>query len=209
MRVVEIYKSIQGEGVNAGNLTTFFRTYGCNIRCPWCDTKYSYDGKSYENIVLTEAVARIKELNTQALTLTGGEPLVFPELIELCQSLPSNIQFVDCFTNGTINIKPFRDYVDCFVMDYKLEDLGKDFNIANLELLTSIDVLKFVITDRFMYEKAKGILGCISTKAEVNFTPCYGSHVEQSLAEWIIADNLPVKYALQTHKFIWGEKRGV
>ena len=147
MKVVEIFKSIDGEGITAGCPTVFIRLFGCNLRCNYCDTKYSYNEISYTVMSIPEIVEAVRKFNTQRVTVTGGEPLVHPGINNLLNALYLAGMTINVETNGTVVPSFYAPNRLIYTMDYKLNCSGMsdkmDINIINR--LRATDVLKFVV----------------------------------------------------------------
>ena len=221
MFITEIFKSIQGESSYAGLPCIFVRLTGCNLRCTWCDTAYAFHGGTKHSI--EEAMARVEELSRAKsgtgervclVELTGGEPLLQPETPELAQRLLAAGFTVLIETSGERDVSVLPPEV-IKIMDVKCPDSGEGgkFRLSNLDALEKKDEIKFVIASRRDYEFARGFLReqkLAGRVHEVIFSPVFadpeGKWPEmgrRELAEWILADNLPVRLGLQLHKFIW------
>lgn len=207
LQVSEIFKSIQGEGQLQGELTTFIRLTGCNLRCPWCDTAYAYEGGADRSV--DEITSEVEALGISNVCVTGGEPLIQPNVQHLFDALRRLGCFVCVETNGTRDIGTYQR-VDRFVVDYKLPSArpAEPFLAVNFDRLRPADELKFVISDRADYEEARRIVGRNGVMARMLVSPCWQAGVVRDLAGWLIEDNLPVRYSLQIHKAIWGEEAG-
>lgn len=205
VQINEIFRSLQGEGRRQGELTTFVRVTGCNLRCSWCDTAYAYDKGA--DMTVDEVIGQVRRLDCLNVCVTGGEPLLQENIERLFSSLKSIGCFVAVETNGTQEIRGYRQ-VDQFTVDYKLSSAGagEGFRAGNFAALTEADELKFIIGDRGDYNEAKLVIGEHKPRAKVLFSPCWGEDVAVKLADWIIEDKLPVRYSLQLHKVLWGEK---
>ena len=206
MRITEIFHSIQGESSYSGRACVFVRTTGCNLRCTWCDTEYSFFGGKEMSIpeILSE-VDRIGH-GCRLLELTGGEPLLQHDIGELAGRLLEAGYTVLCETSGSIPVDRVPDAV-VKILDFKCPGSGEvesnDWN--NLEFLDPTrDELKFVITDRADYDWAVGEIDTRSLdRFIIHFSPEFERMDRRELAEWILADGLPVRFQLQAHKFIW------
>jgi 7-carboxy-7-deazaguanine synthase len=215
MFVTEIFRSIQGESSYAGLPCIFVRLTGCNLRCHWCDTEYAFYGGT--KMALDEVLARVTELaaSTPALVeLTGGEPLLQPECVPLAEGLLAAGHTVLIETSGErlVEVLP-RAVVK--IVDVKCPDSGegRTFRLENLRALGRKDEIKFVISSRQDYEFACAFMdehGLLQLVSQVMFSPVFadpqgkwpGLEARQ-LAEWILADRLPVRLGMQIHKFIW------
>jgi len=215
MKIVEIFKSIQGEGRDAGEVTTFVRTAGCNMRCVWCDTPYSWDKqgiKDATDMTLAQILDKVDELGARYVCLTGGEPLIQKDAQELISGLRLRGKNVSVFTNGSV---PIRDYIGVsrWVVDYKLKsaDAGLDFHEDNFSALTQRDDLKFVVGSDEDFAEAMKVIKNNKIKAKVLISPCLDGSMESAakIAELIIKEKLNVRYSLQLHTVLWGRKRGV
>lgn len=224
MFITEIFKSIQGEGTRAGLPCIFVRLTGCNLRCTWCDTAYAFHGG--KKMSVEEVLARVDELACRSaggrgaeailplVELTGGEPLLQEEIYPLAENLLAAGYTVMIETSGERHIGRLRKEV-IKIVDVKCPDSGEPdtFDIANLEALTKNDEVKFVLSTRCDYEFAReftGRHGLLGKVREVLFSPVFEDPEgkwpglePRVLAEWILADGLPVRLGLQLHKFIW------
>lgn len=209
LRVSEIFASLQGESTTVGVSTVFVRLTGCPLRCHWCDTTYAFRGG--ERLALDEILARVAAFGLSEVCVTGGEPLAQPACRELLTLLADAGYRVSLETSGAISIAGLDPRVRC-VMDLKAPGSGEvDKNLwDNLEHLRAHDEVKFVLADRIDYEWAKDILERhdLARRATVLFSPVAGSLPPSALAEWIVADRLPVRFQLQLHKILWGDARG-
>ena len=206
MRVCEIFSSIQGESTRAGMPCTFVRMSGCNLRCSYCDTTYSY----LEGIELSvaEIFKRIEEASLMLVEITGGEPLLQQdEMIRLTRRLLDSGYCVLIETNGTLPIKVI-DRRAVVIMDVKTPASGMSTmtDFKNLEHLKSTDEVKFVICNRDDYLWARAVVreNDLSKRCTVLFSPAFGALEPRCLAEWILADKLDVRLNLQLHKYIFG-----
>ena len=211
MKINEIFKSIQGESSSAGIPTIFIRLTGCNLRCKWCDTKYAYD----EGVDLTvdEVIDRVNALGLSLVQITGGEPLLQDDVYRLMDSLLDNGYNVSLETNGSIDLSKVDKRV-IKIVDIKCPGSGESdrMDFRNFNYLTKSDEIKFVIKDRDDYNWAKEIIERfnLSEKCNILFSPVFGEIEPRELAEWILEDNLNVRFQIQLHKLIWHpEMRGV
>ncbi|MEE9258290.1 MAG: radical SAM protein [Nitrospinaceae bacterium] len=206
LKVNEIFKSIQGESSYAGLPCVFVRLTGCNLRCVWCDTEYAfYDGKamSVEDVLKT-----VKSYGLDLVEITGGEPLMQKEVYPLMETLLARGYKLMLETGGSLSIKDVPEAV-IKIIDLKCPDSGEESNnlYENLDFLTAQDEVKFVIAGRNDYEWSKDILERheVHKKVQVLFSPVHDKQDLKELAEWILADNLPVRLQTQLHKSIWGK----
>lgn len=210
LRITEIFYSLQGESRTVGLPTVFVRLTGCPLRCEYCDTAYAFSGgvmRSLES-VLDEVAA----YTPQYVCVTGGEPLAQPACIPLLAALCDRGWTVSLETSGAVDVSPVDARVSK-VMDLKTPGSGEAHRnlYENVTLLARHDQVKFVICSRADYEWARfkcDELVLSERVGEVLFSPSYGVVAPQALAEWILADRLPVRMQLQLHKIIWGEEQG-
>jgi 7-carboxy-7-deazaguanine synthase len=211
MRITEIFHSIQGESSYAGQPCVFVRLTGCPLRCTWCDTDYAFHGGqecSFEVIL-----EKIRAYDCHLVEVTGGEPLDQAESLPLMTKLCDAGYTVLLETSGAIDIAPVDPRVHV-IMDVKCpgSDMTDRMHWPNLSALAVKDEAKFVLADRADYDWAREILARydIASRCTVLFSPVYGSLEMRELAEWILADKLPVRLQMQLHKFIWApDMRGV
>ena len=206
MRVTEIFHSIQGESSFAGRPCVFVRTTGCNLRCVWCDTEYSFHGG--RDMEIDEILSEIERLGhgCRLVELTGGEPLLQKDIGDLAAVLLDRGYTVLCETSGSVPVD--RVPADVIkIVDFKCPGSGEadsnDWsNLARLD--PTRDELKFVIADRTDYDWAKAQLEDRDlSRFVVHFSPEFEGMDRRALAEWILADGLPVRLQLQLHKFVW------
>lgn len=218
MRVTEIFRSIQGESTYAGLPCVFVRLTGCNLRCVWCDTAYAFYGG--RQMSLEEVLAAVQQLATvgehriRLVEITGGEPLLQRETVPLAQRLLEQGFEVLVETSGERFIGVLPPAV-VKIVDVKCPDSGEAgrFHPQNLEALSPRDEVKFVIASRRDYEFARAFLHqhrLVERVRQVIFSPVFADPAgdwpglpPRELAEWILADGLPVRLGLQLHKFIW------
>lgn len=208
MRIIEVFHSLQGEGPLTGVRTTFIRTARCNLRCVWCDTKYSFGpGRSRTVASLVSEVARNK---TRHVCLTGGEPLLQQDAPELLKRLSSRGMTTVVETGGSLDISPYLEIpavilsVDVKCPSSRMQDHNR---WSNLPRLRSTDVIKFVISDRKDYLFARKVLRQYRGPAAIVFQPVWGTDAGR-LANWVLRDRLDVRVMLQEHKVLWGDTPG-
>jgi 7-carboxy-7-deazaguanine synthase len=223
MLVTEIFRSIQGESSYAGLPCVFVRLTGCNLRCTWCDTAYAFHGGT--KMELDEVLARVAELSGDStrdlVELTGGEPLLQPECVALAQRLIAAGYRVLIETSGERPVEVLPQAV-VKIVDVKCPGSGEGgtFRIENLKALDDKDEIKFVIADRRDYEFARAFTmehELCRRVGQVLFSPTaadpqgtWPGLEAKLLAEWVLADRLPVRMGMQIHKFIWDPSaRGV
>jgi 7-carboxy-7-deazaguanine synthase len=212
LTVNEIFHSIQGESTFAGEPCVFVRLTACDLRCSWCDTPYAfYEGRK---MAIDEVMAEVERYGCELVEVTGGEPLLQPDVYPLMTRLLEAGKSVLLETGGHRSIAAVPPGV-VRIMDVKCPGSGEAARMEwdNLKLMTLIDQVKFVIKDRADYEFAREIVARerLSDKvAAVLFSPVHGVLESRLLAEWILADRLPVRLQLQAHKYIWSpDTRGV
>jgi len=204
LKVNEIYFSIQGESSNAGLPCVFVRLTYCNLRCAYCDTEYAfYDGK---DLSIDEIIEQIDKFDCKLIEITGGEPLVQKESLELMKALCDKGFTVMLETGGSLSIKEIDPRVK-IIMDLKCPSSGmlKKNIYKNLDYLKSDDEVKFVIGSKEDYVWTKETLEKydITSKCEALFSVVFGKLEPVKLVEWILEDKLNVRFQLQMHKFIW------
>ncbi|CUB04658.1 7-carboxy-7-deazaguanine synthase QueE [Tepidiphilus thermophilus] len=209
LRVSEIFASLQGESTTVGVPTVFVRLTGCPLRCRWCDTAYAFSGG--ERLTIDEILARVSDLGLPEVCVTGGEPLAQAACRELLATLADAGHRVSLETSGALSIAGLDPRVRC-VMDLKAPGSGEaDKNLwDNLDHLRPHDEVKFVLAGRADYDWAKDVLERhgLARRATVLFSPVTGELAPSTLADWIVADRLPVRFQLQLHKILWGDARG-
>lgn len=215
MNVVEIFLSIDGEGIRAGELATFVRLAGCNLRCSYCDTKYAQGMADGEEMSALAIIDRVKELGCKNVTLTGGEPLLNKDGFILAHALAEGGYSVNIETNGSIDIGDLLEEPNVIItMDYKSPSSGceKDMLLSNLEKLREQDVLKFVIEESD-FDAVRAVIARYKINAQIYLSPVFGriepvQIVDFMKREFLGRENIRVQ--LQLHKFIWKpEMRGV
>lgn len=210
LRITEIFYSLQGETRTAGLPTVFVRLTGCPLRCQYCDSAYAFSGG--ELIALEDILAKVASYRPRYVCVTGGEPLAQPNCLPLLTALCDAGYQVSLETSGALDISASDTRVSR-VVDLKTpgsEEAHRNRyeNIANLTLN---DQVKFVICSRDDYDWAvsKLIEYRLNERAgEVLFSPSHHQLDARELAEWIIADNLPVRLQMQLHKFLWNDAPG-
>jgi 7-carboxy-7-deazaguanine synthase len=219
MQITEIYKSIQGESTHAGLPCVFVRLTGCNLRCSWCDSEYTFTGG--HRMTMEEVVQEIERLSPSGLVeITGGEPMLQErEVVPLMQRLLDDGYTVLLETSGERPLERVPKGV-VKIVDVKCPNSGEpdSFQMQNLDALDSADEVKFVLSDRTDYEFARDFVTRHDLARRVTavlFSPAFrkdasgprdSSHClldPRELAEWILADNVPARLSLQIHKFIW------
>lgn len=213
--VNEIFGSIDGEGIRTGELATFIRLTGCNLRCRYCDTVYSFNEGSL--ITIENIINKVKEIGYKNITLTGGEPLLQKNSIKLIDKLIEEGFNVNIETNGAIDITPLLDKNVIITLDYKTisSNMNNQMILSNLEKLRENDVLKFVC-NKEDFEDIKDTLKENDIKSYIYLSPIYKEiepyelvdFLKQLHKEKINTDKIRVQ--IQLHKIIWDpNERGV
>lgn len=209
LKVTETFVSIQGEADAVGWPTFFIRLTGCPLRCVYCDTQYSFYGGEWRT--LDELLAIAQESLVRHVCVTGGEPLAQKACPELLTALCDAGYSVSLETSGALDVAAVDPRVSR-VVDLKTPESGevKRNRLENLDLLTSHDQLKFVLCSRADYEWARDLLRgrAVPLRAQVLFSSVWGQVEPRDLADWILADRLPVRLQVQLHKYLWGNEPG-
>ncbi len=211
LKVNEIYYSIQGESTKAGFPCVFVRLTYCNLRCTYCDTEYAfYEGK---DLSINEIITEVKKYNCNLVEVTGGEPLVQEECLELMKRFCDEGFEVLIETGGSLPIKVVDNRVK-IIMDLKCPSskMMKKNLYDNINYLKMTDEIKFVIGTREDYEWAKEAIDKydLTNKCEILFSVVFGELEPITLVNWVLEDKLKVRFQLQMHKFIWSpETKGV
>lgn len=210
LRITEIFFSLQGETRTSGLPTVFVRLTGCPLRCQYCDTAYAFSGGQIMSI---EAILQqVASYNPRYVCVTGGEPLAQPNCLPLLRQLCDAGYDVSLETSGALDITETDRRVSR-VVDLKTPgsaEVGRNL-YENIGQLTANDQIKFVICSREDYDWAVSKLieyRLYARAGEVLFSPSQGQLDARSLADWIIADNLPVRLQLQLHKILWNDAPG-
>ncbi|MDE2274061.1 MAG: 7-carboxy-7-deazaguanine synthase QueE [Gammaproteobacteria bacterium] len=209
LRITEIFHSIQGEADSVGWPTVFVRLTGCPLRCQYCDTAYAFHGGEWRSF---DAILKdVAQYRPKFVTVTGGEPLAQPNCLGLLTRLCDAGYRVSIETGGALSIAGIDARV-VRVMDLKTPGSGESARnlYINLAVLRAQDQVKFVICDRADYEWSKRKLEefRLSERCRVLFSPSHTQLEVRALAEWVLADRLPVRLQVQLHKYIWGNVPG-
>jgi 7-carboxy-7-deazaguanine synthase len=209
LKITEIFLSLQGEARDAGWPTVFVRLTGCPLRCQYCDTAYAFHGGQWRSIdqILDEVAAH----GVRHVCVTGGEPLSQKRCIELLRRLCDAGYRVSLETSGAIDVSEVDARVSR-VVDIKTPDSAEMARNRweNLPLLNAHDQIKFVICSRGDYEWARDVVAehRLADRCDVLFSPSKTQVAARDLADWIVADKLPVKFQMQLHKILWGDEPG-
>ena len=210
LRITEIFYSLQGEARTVGRPTVFVRLTGCPLRCGYCDTEYAFQGGELMSLGAIEA--RVAEFTPSYVTVTGGEPLAQPNCLPLLTRLCDRGYEVSLETSGAMDVAAVDPRV-VKVLDLKTPASGEVARnlYSNIDHLTAQDQVKFVICDRADYEWSRFKLdeyALADRVSDVLFSPSHGEVAPRELAEWILADRLPVRMQLQLHKLLWDDGPG-
>jgi 7-carboxy-7-deazaguanine synthase len=212
LTVNEIFHSIQGESTFAGEPCVFVRLTACDLRCSWCDTPYAFH--QGRKMSLDEVMDAVEGYNCRMVEVTGGEPLLQRDVYPLMSRLLESGKTVLLETGGHRSIAEVPAGV-VRIVDVKCPGSGESERMdwANLQRVGMTDQIKFVVKDRADYEFARDVITrerLAGRVAAILLSPVHGVMESKELAAWILADALPVRLQLQTHKFIWGaDIRGV
>lgn len=220
MKVIEIFGSIDGEGKRTGQLATFIRLAGCNLRCSYCDTKYSFDESSAQEMTIVDIVKRCLQIGYHNITLTGGEPLIHKDVNRLIVQLCANGFQVNVETNGSVDLKELVNLRNAYKMDLfftvdfktKFSLMRKQMNEHSFDCLDSEkDIVKCVVANREDMEDALEYLDSFHKKFNIWFSPVFGEIEPKEIVEFIKEQyRQDITVQVQLHKIIWNpEERGV
>jgi 7-carboxy-7-deazaguanine synthase len=209
LRVNEIFHSLQGEADAVGYPTVFVRLTGCPLRCRYCDTEYAFHAGDWFD--LEDIVGKVSGYGAQYVCVTGGEPLAQPNCVKLLERLCDQGFNVSLETSGALDIAAVDARVSR-VVDVKTPGSNEASRnrIENFGLLSRRDQVKFVICSREDYDWSKAFMQehGLAQQSRVLFSPSYNEVSPTALADWILADRLPVRFQLQLHKVLWGDVPG-
>jgi len=209
LRITEIFLSLQGESRTVGVPTVFVRLTGCPLRCQYCDTAYAFHGG--ESLSIAAIMQQVAGFGVRHVTVTGGEPLAQKGCLPLLTHLCDAGYQVSLETGGAIAVDEVDRRVSK-VLDFKTPGSGEVARnrFANVEHLTVHDQVKFVICDRADYEWSRQVTEeqRLTERCEVLFSPSAQQLPARELADWIVADRLPVRFQIQLHKYLWGDEAG-
>ncbi len=209
MKVKELFRSLQGEGVLIGTPTVFVRTVGCNLDCDWCDTEYAKEGG--EEMSVEQIVEEVEEFDARFVCLTGGEPLLQKDAIKLINKLVEKCYHVTVETNGSMPLEDIPCTENVLIsMDIKCPSSGMEDKMmfSNIELLSPADQLKFIVADKKDLLYAEKTIREYGPKCNIIFTPVGGLELKP-VAEFVLKKNLNARVLPQLHKLIWGDAQGV
>ncbi|QRN02887.1 7-carboxy-7-deazaguanine synthase QueE [Legionella sp. MW5194] len=209
LRITEIFHSLQGESTTVGLPTVFIRLTGCPLRCQYCDTAYAFSGGELKPII--DILDEISRYRCRRVCVTGGEPLAQPGCIPLLTHLCDAGYQVSLETSGARDIAGVDSRV-MVVMDLKTPDSNEcsKNRFDNIPYLKATDQIKFVICSREDYLWACKIIETyqLTDKVEILFSPSWEEMNPTTLADWIIEDQLPVRFQIQLHKILWNDAKG-
>lgn len=209
LKITEIFLSLQGESTLVGWPTIFVRLTGCPLRCQYCDTAYAFHGGAWQT--REQVLAKVHELGVRHVCVTGGEPLAQKASLPLLAALCDAGYIVSLETSGAIDVSAVDPRV-IKVLDLKTPGSGEATRNRweNLAHLGVLDQIKFVLCDRSDYDWAKAIVEehDLAARCTVLFSPSQTQLPAVTLADWIVADRLPVRFQLQLHKILWGGEPG-
>ena len=226
MKIVEIFRSIEGEGIRAGYPATFVRFYGCNLNCSYCDSLYANKGGGYEEMNVVEIINAVENLGCKRVTVTGGEPLMVPEIYSFLNSLSRRGYEVNVETNGSIPIQLKRIPGVFFTMDYKSLSSGMNDKMSHDNIESLVDssweslpnVLKFVVGDESdlldMYYIITGY-NKLYKYVKIFVSPVFGKIEPKDIVEFMSRKGVEgafqkVRLQVQLHKIVWNPNmRGV
>ncbi len=210
LRITEIFYSLQGEANTMGLPTVFIRLTGCPLRCHYCDTSYAFQGGEWQT--LDQILSRVQASQARYVTVTGGEPLAQKACHRLLSALCDAGYQVSLETSGALSIAGL-DPRASVVMDMKTPSSGECVRnlYENIDLLKKTDQVKFVISDLQDFQWSVDTLQQygLAERCEVLFSPSYGVMDPTQLAQWILDQRLPVRFQIQLHKILWGDRAGV
>lgn len=209
LRVSEIFYSLQGETNTVGLPTVFIRLTGCPLRCNYCDTEYAFSGG--EKRTLADIIEQVQRYDTFYVTVTGGEPLAQPACLPLMTALLDKGYTVSLETSGALDVSAVDPRV-VKVLDLKTPSSGEmERNLyGNIQYLTAQDQVKFVIATEadYAWSKQQLLEHRLAQRCQVLFSPVMGVMSPTELADTILRDQLPVRFQIQLHKYLWDDARG-
>lgn len=209
LRITEIFYSLQGEAASVGWPTVFIRLTGCPLRCSYCDTEYAFQGGEWWE--LDRILAEVQKYQVHHVTVTGGEPLAQKNCIPLLKQLCDAGYQVSLETSGALDISTLDSRVE-IVMDIKTPSSGEveKNRWENIPALKPMDQVKLVIASQEDYDWSVAVLKQyqLAEKCTVLFSPVEGQLAPRLLADWILRDQLPVRFQIQLHKYLWDNVPG-
>lgn len=209
LRITEIFLSLQGEARDSGWPTVFVRLTGCPLRCTYCDTAYAFHGGQWHSI--DDVLTQVRSYGVRHVCVTGGEPLAQKRCLVLLEQLCEAGFTVSLETSGALDVSGVDPRVSRIV-DIKTPGSGEEKrnHWPNLALLTAHDQIKFVLCNRADYDWAAQLVRreALDTRCTVWFSPSKDELSARDLADWIVADRLPVRFQMQLHKLLWDDEPG-
>jgi 7-carboxy-7-deazaguanine synthase len=207
LKITEIFYSLQGEADTVGFPTVFVRLTGCPLRCQFCDTAYAFHGGEWHGI--DDVLTKVAGFSPRYVCVTGGEPLAQKNCLPLLRRLCDSRYRVSLETSGAMPIGDVDPRV-IRIVDVKTPGSGEERRnrYEDLALLRAEEQIKFVICDRTDYEWSREKLATLPKQCQVLFSPSAEQLPARQLADWILADRLPVRFQLQLHKVLWGNVAG-
>ena len=209
LKITEIFRSLQGEADTVGFPTVFVRLTGCPLRCQYCDTAYAFHGGEW--MELEDILARVRALNTRHVCVSGGEPLAQKPCLELLTRLCDAGLRVSLETSGAMSLEGVDPRV-VLVVDVKTPASGEETRnrYDQLQRLEPKDLIKFVVCGREDYEWSRAKIAelALPERCTVLFSPSHEQLPARDLADWVLEDQLPVRFQVQLHKYLWGNTPG-
>jgi len=210
LKITEIFYSLQGEACNVGLPTVFVRLTGCPLRCAYCDTAYAFTGGEWMD--MASIIERVRQYNTTHITVTGGEPLAQKNCLELLSKLCDLGYDVSLETSGAILVDKVDKRV-VKVLDIKTPASAEESKnkFENIQYINAGDQIKFVICDENDYQWSKQVIDDyqLDSRCEILFSPSRDQLDATTLADWVLRDQINVRFQIQLHKYLWGDKPGV
>jgi len=209
LKITEIFRSLQGEADTVGIPTVFVRLTGCPLRCQYCDTAYAFHGGQWMQV--EDILDKVRSLNTRHVCVSGGEPLAQKACLTLLTQLCDAGLRVSLETSGALSLEGVDPRV-VLVVDVKTPASGEEARnrYDQLQHLNPKDLVKFVVCDRADYEWSRGKIAelALPERCTVLFSPSHEQLPARDLADWVLEDQLPVRFQVQLHKYLWGNTPG-
>jgi 7-carboxy-7-deazaguanine synthase len=210
LKITEIFYSLQGEACNVGLPTVFIRLTGCPLRCVYCDTAYAFTGGEWMDI--DSIIKQVEQYSTKHITVTGGEPLAQKNCLELLSKICDLGYDVSLETSGALLVDKVDKRV-VKVLDIKTPGSAEECKnkFENIEFINADDQIKFVICDENDYRWCKQVMVDyqLQSRCEILFSPSRDQLDATTLANWVLRDQLNVRFQIQLHKYLWGDTPGV
>ena len=214
MKVVEIFNSIEGEGLRVGTPCTFIRLFGCNLHCTYCDSRYACEDEGYEVLTIDEIIEKVDQIGCDTVTVTGGEPLVHEGIVPLLNRLAIHGYDINVETNGSVAIpEGIIQSIIFYTVDYKSLSSGMNdhMNVKMFSRLSCDDVIKCVVGSKEDLDDFLSFVDTQPIKAQIFISPIFGKIEPHELVEYVQKHKLwDWRVQVQLHKVIWDpDKRGV